>query len=220
MMKFNKYKLIEPKNYKIVFLGESGIGKSSIIYHCKNGCPSNINGSTIGAIFYTDGYDKELTNNNKTEKIRLHIWDTSGQERFRTIVSLYYRNADVCIVACDLTSIESINSIDEWIEIFKGKTNNDETKVLLLGNKLDLIEENDKKYKLNLLNKKGELHQCPVLAVSALTGINIGRIYPIIFDLIENQEPCENKEKLKFDQAQPSNLPNNKWWWNSWCNLL
>lgn len=207
-------------NYKVIFVGNSAAGKSSIIHYCVNGVfNENIN-STIGAIFHTIGYGRdEFTYEKKNTNTKLHIWDTSGQAMFRSIVNLYYRNTDVCVIVCDLTDDNSMESVDEWINEFKTKTNNVNARVIIVGNKYDLIMEHYQKEILNQMNKMGEKHNCPTIPVSALTGMNINKIFVMIYDLMENVTPHENMEKLKLDNDNNNekNKNNQRKWW---CNLL
>lgn len=217
-MKYKNKTNDKPNNYKVVFLGNSAAGKSSIIHHCINGNFSHIGGSTIGAIFFTATYGKEIITEKKDSNIKLHIWDTSGQSMFRSVVSLYYRNADVCLIVCDLCDDHSMEAVDEWMNEFKTKTNNPNAKIIILGNKLDLITTDFRKKILNDLNKIGEKHQCPVLAISALDGTNITRVFSMIYDLVEGTEPCEKQEKLKLEMEQKQNEEQNHRRW--WCNLL
>ena len=127
-----------PSNYeylfKIVLTGNSGVGKSSILQrYMKRTFDENYK-ITIGVDFLM----KSLIINNQT--VKLQVWDTAGQEKYRSMVSSYYRGAHVALIIFDLTSHASFEALPTWIETFYN--NGPEQKnTILIGNKKDLIEE-------------------------------------------------------------------------------
>ena len=105
--------------FKIVIIGDSGVGKSSIINQYVNNFFSESYISTIGVDFMIKDIPITEVFNTidlKNKKIRLQIWDTAGQERFRTITTSYYRNVDGIILVYDITNISSFNDIKGWID--------------------------------------------------------------------------------------------------------
>ena len=118
--------------FKILLLGDAGVGKSSIIMrYTKNEFNSNMV-SSIGVDFKS----KDVIVNNK--KIKLQIWDTAGHERFKTITTSYYRGAHGIVTVFDLTDRESYEHIEKWLsEINKYAKEN--VLRFLIGNKSDLI---------------------------------------------------------------------------------
>jgi len=119
---------------KIVFIGDSSVGKSSIINVTQNREVNPEQPSTIGACFYIM---KLLIGN---FQIKLHIWDTAGQERFRSLTPQYYRDADYAVIVYSINNAESFNSVDNWC---KSINNNcpKAPKIVLLGNKADLSRD-------------------------------------------------------------------------------
>ena len=112
---------MQPENksdftYKILFLGESDVGKTSIILRYTDDFFELEGVSTYGI----DLRHKYIKINNK--KIRLDLWDTAGQERFKTITKSYYTKAKVIIFTFDLTSFESFKQLKSWINESKEKT--------------------------------------------------------------------------------------------------
>lgn len=133
------------KNYKLVLLGESGVGKTSIVNRLLNKSFDGFQESTIGAAFSTKQIDIE------EQKIRFEIWDTAGQERYHSLAPMYYRGARCCIIVYDLTNIRSFECAKKWVdEIQSSGINN--CLIVLIGNKSDLDNkrritfENAKKY--------------------------------------------------------------------------
>jgi len=123
---------------KIIVLGESGVGKSSIINQYCNQTFSHDHKATIGADFFTKKLDigRNL--------ITLQIWDTAGQERFQSLGKAFFRGANACILVYDITSKSSFDRVDDWkmqFDQINSINYNDKFPFLLLGNKSDLQEE-------------------------------------------------------------------------------
>ena len=97
--------------YKVVVLGERGVGKTSLVCRFMNDYFTPKQESTIGAFFLTK---KMMTSNGSSWKMQL--WDTAGQERFRSMAKLYYRNASAVIVCFDITDEVSWAKLKDWIE--------------------------------------------------------------------------------------------------------
>ena len=135
-----KIKTIE---IKIVLLGNINVGKTSIASrYCKNVFNEHhIN--TIGGAYQQQ---KVILSNGSA--VKLHIWDTSGQERFRAMTNLYYRDAQVAILTYDVTNESSFSGIEFWINELKYKVENDNMILCLVGNKSDAKEDERKVSKI------------------------------------------------------------------------
>lgn len=120
---------------KIVLLGDSGVGKSSIAQrYCKN-LFSDSHDVTIGGAYL----QQTVTMPDGTQ-VKLHIWDTGGSERFRSMVSLYYRDASAAIICYDITDDKSFTSVHFWINEMINNNDKDEFIMALAGNKCDVDE--------------------------------------------------------------------------------
>ncbi|KAJ3425255.1 ras family-domain-containing protein [Anaeramoeba flamelloides] len=121
---------------KIVMLGTSGCGKTSIVTQYTKGTFTTKTGTTIGAAFAIQKL------NIQDQIISLRIWDTSGQERFRSLVPLYYRKVRAAIFVFDLTDDNSLNELSFWHGQLKQEL---KTLPLLVvaANKNDLKDENE-----------------------------------------------------------------------------
>lgn len=120
--------------FKLVLIGDSGVGKSCLLLRFADDNFTDSYISTIGVDFRF----RTITIDDKI--VKLQIWDTAGQERFRTITSAYYRGADGIIMVYDVASSESFDHVEEWLSEVD-RYANENTSKLLVGNKADLIEE-------------------------------------------------------------------------------
>jgi len=97
---------------KIIILGDSGVGKTSLMNQYVNNRFSNQYKATIGADFLT----KEILIDDKL--VTMQIWDTAGQERFQSLGVAFYRGADACVLVYDITKAKSFESLKNWKEEF------------------------------------------------------------------------------------------------------
>jgi len=119
-------------NFKIVFLGKSGVGKTSItLRFCRDVFQEGTE-ATIGASFLTKVMPF------KDRQIKFEMWDTAGQERYKALAPMYYRYADAAVLVYDITDEESFNALKNWHNELK---KNVDCLVLLVGNKMDLSNQ-------------------------------------------------------------------------------
>lgn len=150
--------------FKLLIIGDSGVGKSCLLLRFSDNSYTDIFISTIGVDF------KIRTLNLDDKVVKLQIWDTAGQDRFRTITSSYYRGAHGIIIVYDTTDIESFNNVKSWLsEIEKFASEN--VNKLLVGNKCDLVNQKvvDTKMGQDLADSFG----IPFLETSARDSINV-----------------------------------------------
>ena len=122
--------------FKILTIGESGVGKTSILRRFVENKFLKTHLATIGIDFKT----KNLNIDN--QDIKLKIWDTAGQERFRNITTQYYKGADGIVLVYDVTDEASYEKIREWMEQILSNTQKEEIGLVLLGNKCDMEPRN------------------------------------------------------------------------------
>lgn len=118
--------------FKIVLLGDAGVGKSNLVYRFTKNDFNFGSKSTIAVEFSTKTV--ELDDN---RSCKAQIWDTSGQERYRSIASSYYRGAVGALVCYDITSKRSFDSVLGWIKEF-GKFADEDCLIMVVGTKMDL----------------------------------------------------------------------------------
>ena len=124
-------------NLKIILVGDVSVGKTSIVARYINNSFNDDYKCTISAEQNTK-IIKEDDNNS----IRLNIWDTAGQEKFRSLTRQYFLDCQGAIIVFDITKRNSFKSIDEWIEDIKNYGNKD-TEIIIIGNKSDLSGERE-----------------------------------------------------------------------------
>ncbi|OAY35947.1 ras-related protein Rab7 isoform X2 [Manihot esculenta] len=120
---------------KVIVLGDSGVGKTSLMNQYVYKKFSQQYKATIGADFVT----KELQVDDKL--VTLQIWDTAGQERFQSLGAAFYRGADCCVLVYDVNVLKSFETLSNWHEEFLKQANPvlpDEFPFVLLGNKIDI----------------------------------------------------------------------------------
>ncbi|XP_050308928.1 ras-related protein Rab-7a [Anthonomus grandis grandis] len=120
---------------KVIILGDSSVGKTSLMNQYVNRKFSNQYKATIGADFLT----KEVTIDDKT--VTMQIWDTAGQERFQSLGVAFYRGADCCVLVFDVTAPNTFKSLDSWRDEFliqASPREPDNFPFVLLANKVDL----------------------------------------------------------------------------------
>ena len=120
------------KTFKILTIGESGVGKTCILRRFVENKFLKNHLATIGIDFKT----KTLNINN--QEIKLKIWDTAGQERFRNITTQYYKGADGIVLIYDVTDDASYEKIRDWMEQILSNTKREDIGLVLLGNKCDM----------------------------------------------------------------------------------
>ena len=118
---------------KIIILGDSGVGKTSLMHQYVSKKFDNRYKATIGADFLTK--DVEING----QAVALQIWDTAGQERFQALGSAFYRGADACILVYDVTQQESFAHLSSWMEEFNLQAGKRDC--VLIGNKCDLADK-------------------------------------------------------------------------------
>ena len=159
---------------KICLLGDVNVGKTSIASRfCKNSFNDNyIN--TIGGAYQ----QQNITLNNGV-KIKLHIWDTSGQDRFRSMTNLYYRDAQVAILTYDVTNEQTLESLNYWLNELNDKVEIDNMVLCLAGNKND-VDASKKTVPTSKGKAFAEEHNMIFYETSAKTGAGVKELFQAI----------------------------------------
>lgn len=109
-------KQVTKKAVKLVLCGNAAVGKTSITMRYKDGKFTQINEPTLAG-----AYQEKKIRTKNGEEMQLNIWDTAGDERFRSIMPLYYRDAEIALLVFDLTDPETFKGIDYWLNELESK---------------------------------------------------------------------------------------------------
>lgn len=181
--------------YKVVFLGDCAVGKSSIIYRFISNCFNENSESTVGSSFFQ--YNS-IENN-----IRLNIWDTAGQERYKALVPFYYKKSQFAVIVFDVENRESYESAKNWT--FRVMNDVPECIIHFVGNKCD---------RNSLVSEQEQLEFCiknnlKYHRTSAKTGEGIEIMFhSMIIDSIKNEKSFETIFLNNTEQTSEQ---------SSWC---
>ena len=187
--------------FKILMIGDSNVGKSSLLIRFSDNEYYNNYITTVGLDFRT----KKINIDNKI--IRLEIWDAAGQERFKALTKLYYRNCYGVLLVFDITDEKSFINIKNWINEFDKHCNIPNVSKILIGNKCDLLtekkvsdEEIDKlclKYNLNYIETSAKDNTNVELSFNEL-GKQIKKNYKNIDNYKKNKNKLEDNYYTGF----------------------
>ena len=162
-------------NIKLILIGDSDVGKSTILLNYTENYFSEKLIATIGL------ENKVKTINIRGLNTKLQIWDTAGQEKFHSLTKGFFRNTDGILLIFDLTNKESFNNIKTWIEEVEDNSDS-KTKKLLVGNKIDMkdnivVSNNE----IDNLCKKKKINY---IEVSGKQNINVSKAFETLVNLI------------------------------------
>ena len=204
----NKIKI----SLKLLLIGDSQVGKTSLLLNYTDHIFPEEHVATIGVEYK----DKNIIKDNYN--IRLQIWDTVGQERFRSITKSIYRNANGVLFVYDITNKESFANIKNWIKDLQNVGN--DIKGIIVGNKIDLDPERiiDKKDLEEMANK----YQMPFIETSAKQNTFVNDAFNLIIDELLKDRTEEQivemfSRKTKSDLSVTTKKTNEKLKKNGCC---
>ncbi|AFZ81328.1 Ras family Rab small GTP-binding protein [Theileria equi strain WA] len=214
---------MEKRSYKTVLLGDASVGKSSFVVRLTRGEFSDNINSTIGGAFFNYTVRISVSSKNISGgsddgsathmEMNFEIWDTAGQERFKSILPMYYRKAACAIVILDVTLPQTLQHAAFWVNQIR-VANNNETIIVLVANKIDLLGSNPETIQ-TLANAKAYAKEESLIFVetSAKTGQNIVHVFDLLAqEISENPSkwdklaPKLSKKTLRVDEVNTNNL--------------
>uniref|UniRef100_A0A3P8Z4I9 RAB6B, member RAS oncogene family b n=1 Tax=Esox lucius TaxID=8010 RepID=A0A3P8Z4I9_ESOLU len=202
------------RKFKLVFLGEQSVGKTSLITRFMYDSFDNTYQATIGIDFLSKTmYLEDRTVRNSvshlTPQVRLQLWDTAGQERFRSLIPSYIRDSTVAVVVYDITNVNSFQQTCKWIDDVRTERGSDVI-IMLVGNKTDLeekrqitIEEGEQRAKeLNVM----------FIETSAKTGTNVKQLFRRVAAALPGMESLDDANPegmidIKLDKPAEPTVP-------------
>uniref|UniRef100_A0A0B6ZS42 Ras-related protein Rab-25 n=1 Tax=Arion vulgaris TaxID=1028688 RepID=A0A0B6ZS42_9EUPU len=183
--------------WKIVLVGDSGVGKTNLLSRFTKNEFTSESKSTIGVEFAT----RHVTIKGKT--IRAQIWDTAGQERYRAITAVYYRGAVGALVVYDMTKHQTFENLSKWLQELKDHADRS-ARIMIVGNKSDL------RHLRAVTQEEGRLfaekQQFSFIETSALDSSNVGEAFNnLLIDIYRSQ--VEDANAIQQTSTPSVHLP-------------
>jgi len=153
--------------FKYIIIGDTGVGKTALLFQFTEGRFQAVHDLTIGVEFGA----KTVSIDNK--QIKLQIWDTAGQESFRSITRSYYREAAVALLVYDVTRRETFTHLKQWLEETRQNANS-QIEIVLVGNKVDLKTRQVSTEEGKRFAEENKLH---FFETSAKTAENVKQVF-------------------------------------------
>ncbi|CAF0867035.1 unnamed protein product [Adineta steineri] len=157
--------------FKMVLLGESAVGKSSLVLRFVKGQFHEYQESTIGAAFLTQTVSVDDTT------VKLELWDTAGQERYHSLAPMYYRGAQAAIVVYDITNADTFSRAKVWVKELQRQAAPNIV-IALAGNKADLLAK--RQIEVADAQAYAEENGLIFMETSAKTAMNVNDIFMAI----------------------------------------
>ena len=161
----------EPLTVRVVLIGDSQVGKTSLIHRFVRNSFEKQQKNTVGAVFHT--YTEEVDG----QTIIMQIWDTAGQEKYRSLGPIYYRNASAGIAVLDISFPDSLQRLQQWIDDFRKFTDN--PILYIVGNKTDI--ENPDLNMRSQIESFASKNSAETFFTSAKTGDNVNELFKTVF---------------------------------------
>lgn len=160
--------------FKYIIVGDSGVGKSCMLLRFVDGRYATDHDITIGVEFGTKIVSL------KDKNIKIQIWDTAGQEYFKSITRAYYRDSAGVILVYDITNRQSFDNAKEWLDDIKNLSNS--SAIILVGNKIDI--DNERKVSYEDGEKFANENNIQFMEVSVKNNNNINSVFMTLADII------------------------------------
>eukprot|EP00128_Syssomonas_multiformis_P008031 Colp12_sorted_trinity150504_noHs@12867 len=185
--------------FKIVLIGDSGVGKSNLLSRFTRNVFNAESKSTVGVEFATSNIKI------KDKKIRAQIWDTAGQERYRAITSTYYRVAVGALLVYDISKEQSFANCERWLKDLRDNADK-EIVIMLVGNKTDLRKSHLEQVTTSQGEQFANEHRLMFMETSALDSSGVEsafkEIITNIFNKVREKEGEEDGE-LEANEIEP-----------------
>ena len=173
--------------YKVLLLGDSTVGKTCFLMRYTDNTFQEIHMSTIGL-----DYRLKTMTLNSGKQVKVQIWDTAGQDRFRAITKNYYKGAHGIILIYDVTNQQTFENVTNWINQIKEEASEKVT-IFLVGNKID--DEKNRKVETEEGEKLAKDFQLKFYETSAKTGINVEVTFKDLVQIIDEVSAQNNNLK-------------------------
>ena len=163
---------------RVIVVGNSGVGKTSMVTRVASGHFDKLTTPTIGAGVTPLSYKI------KGKTVNFQVWDTAGQEIFRNVVPLYFRGAAVAIIVYSIVDNDSFSDLNQWLIALKDHCE-EAIPVITVANKCDMMQKYDD---LKQGKEWAAAHNFPFFSTSAATGENINQLFELVASLCAETE--------------------------------
>ncbi|XP_072293347.1 ras-related protein Rab-41 isoform X2 [Eucyclogobius newberryi] len=174
------------RKFKLVFLGEQSVGKTSLITRFMYDSFDNTYQATIGIDFLS----KTMYLEDRT--VRLQLWDTAGQERFRSLIPSYIRDSTIAVVVYDITNLNSFQQTSKWIDDVRTERGSDVI-IMLVGNKTDLADK--RQVSVEAAERKARELNVMYIETSAKAGYNVKQLFRRVAAALPGMDSTPEKSK-------------------------
>jgi Ras-related protein Rab-5C len=186
--------------FKLVLLGESAVGKSSLVLRFVKGQFHDYQESTIGAAFLTQTVCLDDTT------VKFEIWDTAGQERYHSLAPMYYRGAQAAIVVYDITNQDTFGRAKNWVKELQRQASPNIV-IAFAGNKADLASK--RSVELEEARAYADENGLLFMETSAKTGENVNEIFCAIAKKLPKSEqgpPSGQGQSRRLVESEPTRM--------------
>ena len=163
--------MIQDNSAKVIIIGDSGVGKTSLV-------ESQVTGDFDVSVPPTVAVATVKTSIQlKDETVDIKIWDTAGQEQYSSLIPMFSRDSMVCIIVCDISKPDTIAHIDKWVSILD-ETEGARPAIVIAVNKIDL-ENQVEKTRDDIFQELAPKYT-NIIFVSALTGENVQELFIVV----------------------------------------
>ncbi|OHT00704.1 GTP-binding protein ypt5 [Tritrichomonas foetus] len=164
---------------RVIFIGDSGVGKTSLISRGANDSFNDMTSPTVGAGV------TPMTRTVDGKEVGFHVWDTAGQEIYRSIIPLYFKYAVCAIIVFSFEDIKSFQALDLWLEMLQTNTDHD-IPVVIAGNKCDVEK---KTVDISMAKKWASSKNYQLFLTSARTGEQVNNLFQFVAEnYVESSE--------------------------------
>jgi small GTP-binding protein len=178
--------------FRVVLIGDSSVGKTSVMNRFLRNSVNPQESPTIGAL------PSSFTRECRGRVVEVELWDTAGQEEYRGLGPIYYRNASLALVVFDVGSSETFASVPFWVSSFRSVAG-DQSPFILVGNKTDL---EDRQVQGTDAKSWAAQQGVPYYEASAKTGAGVREVFEAVVRVLADRAPIIQREALPIAEAK------------------
>ena len=188
----------EEYKFKVVVVGDSGVGKTNLIRRFVHDTFSKDSKATVGVEFLSKTY---LINN---EVFKIEFWDTAGQERYKSITAAYYKGAKGALIVYDVTTQSSFDNVNKWCKEIREKAAKN-INMMMIGNKTDLKDK--RVVEPEMSQEKAKALSMAVMETSALDATNVKEaFYQLLREMYKSVKSVMTEKKMEGEGVSGSGV--------------